>query len=75
MPAVLISILKGIGATLLKMAAPLISEVVIKHMVLSSIDYYITKYEKRAAKTEDQLDDVKARKLRQLFATVSKQWQ
>lgn len=67
--------LKGIGGMLLKMAAAFVSEATVKHLVISALDYYVGAYERSAAKTADPSDDIKARKLRQLLVTVSKQWQ
>ena len=67
-------ILKPMLAALLSMGAKLLSEVILKHVVLSILDYYVASYEAKAAKTEQKSDDLKAAKLRELYELVEERW-
>lgn len=73
--AMIVGALKAVMGPVAKMASALLAEVVIKHMVTSVLDYMVSSYERKAAKTEDKMDDLRAAKLRELLSVVEKQWE
>ena len=70
MPAVLSSLLGGLGTILLQMITALLSKSVLEYMVLQGLDLAVSRYERTAAKTEKPEDDELAKKLRGLLEQV-----
>lgn len=60
-------LLAGIGGVLLKMLISALSGPVVERLILSALDLLIVKYEKRAAATEDPMDDATVHRVRELY--------
>lgn len=69
------AILIPIGKTLLSMLLAMLTGPMIKKLVVMGLEVLVSKYERRAEKTEEKEDDDTAKTFRKLLEEAKKAWE